>query len=121
MIADRPHIVLQGHSFTSQDLTPYDFDTSKFMTFTKRLRHMFKPFEGIKGTVLESRLLPGNSAGFPGISVVFPGISAFFPGISAFFPDIFVPGVFNFGLILVLLCSFCTRNLQKQRHIYDMI
>ena len=43
------------------------------------------------------------SAGFPGISAVFPGISASFPGISAFFPGIFAPGVFNFGLILVLL------------------
>ena len=73
------------------------------MTFTKRLRHMFKPFKGIKGTVLESRLLPGNFRRKPGISAVFPSISASFPGISAFFPGIFAPGVFNFGLILVLL------------------
>ena len=74
------------------------------MTFANWLRHMFKPF---KGTVLESRLLLGNFRRFPRYFASFPGISTFFPGI-------FAPGVFNFGLVLLLVCSFRTRSLQKQ-------
>ena len=80
------------------------------------------PSKASKALFLNPAFYQEISAGFPGISAVFPGISASFPGISAFFPGIFAPGVFNFGLILVLLWSFRTRNLQKQRHIiYDMM
>ena len=94
-----------SHSFTSQDLTPYDFDTSSFMTFTKRLQHLFKPF---KGTVFESAFLCQES------SAVLPGISAFFPGISA-------PGVFNFGLVLLVCAHTAQETFKTKTHVYDMM
>ena len=59
------------------------------MTFTKRLRHMFKPFKGIKGTVLESRLLPGNFRPFPVYFRRFPGYFRLFPGYFCLFPGHF--------------------------------
>ena len=84
------------------------------MTFTSMLQHLFNPFKG-------TNFVPGTSGDFPSIFAVFPGISAVFLGISAFIPGIFAPGVFNFGLVLLRMCSFRTRNLQTQRHIYDMM
>ena len=50
---------------------------------------MFKPFKGIKGTVLESRLLPGNFRRFPGYFRRFPGYFRLFPGYFCLFPGHF--------------------------------
>ena len=47
---------------------------------------MFKPF---KGTVLESRLLPGNFRRFPGYFRRFPGYFRLFPGYFRLFPGHF--------------------------------
>ena len=94
MIAD--HISFCKDSFTSQDLTPYDFDTSKFMT-QRGCDICSSPSKAsIKGTVLESRLLPGNFHQFPGYFRRFPGYFRLFPGYFCLFP-------------------------QKHRHIYDMM
>ena len=103
---------LQGHSFTSQDLTPHDFDTSLFLTFTKMPATFVQALP--KALFLNPTFCQGMSAAFPGISAVIPGYFCRFPGISAFFPGIFVPDVFNFGLVLFRTCSLRTRSLQKQ-------
>ena len=80
---------------------------------------MFKPFKGIKGTVLESRLLPGNFRRFPGYFRRFSGYFRLFPGYFCLFPGHFRARCFQ---LWTDFSPFVIIPHKKQRHIiYDMM